>query len=52
VAAGPVEAEGGAPIVDDQGDAVAELELSEQTVQILAVLNEAVGVGSGVVELV
>ena len=45
VAAGPVEAERGAPVVDHEGEVVAEVHAVEPGVEPLGVVDEAVGAG-------
>jgi hypothetical protein len=48
----PFDAERDAPVVKDERDTVAELQLVEKAVQKTAVVNEAVGVGTRIIELV
>jgi hypothetical protein len=42
VAVGPVEAEGRAPVMDDEGDPLVDIQGLEQGVEVAAVLDEAI----------
>ncbi len=52
MAPGPVEAQGRSPVVDDEHDVLAQIEGLEQAVEILPMMDEAVGAGADFVELV
>ena len=52
VAIGPVEAEGRAPVMDDQGDPLVHIQGLEQGVEVAAVLDEAIRAGATVGQLV
>src|SRR3989442_5860775 len=52
VAVGPVEAEGRAPVMDDEGDPLAHIQGLEQGVEVAAVLDEAIRAGAAVRQLV
>src|SRR5262249_29257453 len=52
VAVGPIEAEGRAPVMDDEGDALVHIEGLEQGVEVAAVLDEAIRAGAAVGQLV
>ena len=52
VAVGPVEPECRPPVVDDEGDVIAEVELVQQAVEVAAVVHEPVRAGALIVELV
>src|SRR5262249_60666639 len=41
VAVGPIEAQGGAPVMDDEGDPLAHIQGLEQGVEVAAVFDEA-----------
>lgn len=49
---GPVETEGRTPVVDHQGDLIAEVELLQQRVEVATVLDEPVAARPTVGELV
>ena len=42
MAVDPVEAEGRAPVMDDEGDPLAHIQVLEQGVEVAAVLDEAI----------
>src|SRR5262245_32092717 len=52
VAVGPIEAEGRAPVMNDEGDPLAHIQGIEQGVEVAAVLDEAVRAGATVRKLV
>jgi hypothetical protein len=52
MAVGPVEAEGRAPVMDDEGDPLAHIQGIEQGVEVAAVLDEAIRAGPAVRQLV
>src|SRR5205823_3411066 len=52
VAVGPVEAEGRAPVMDDEGDPLVHIQGLEQGVEVAAVLDEAIRAGATVRQLV
>src|SRR5262245_36310165 len=52
VAVGPIEAEGRAPVMDDKGDPLVHMEGLEQGVEVAAMLDEAIGAGTTVTQLI
>ena len=42
MAVGPIEAEGRAPVMDDEGDPFAHIQCLEQSVEVAAMFDEAI----------